>query len=277
MNGGPVALVLGAGGVKGWAHVGVVKVLDRAGVPIDLILGASAGALMGPLYAVRRDVEEMEAVARSASPLDLLEWFLHGLRISPEAGRFGRRLWQTYGRFPLEEMAVPFAAVALDVATGERVVIRSGSAAAAVEVSIRPPVILPVLQTDGRHLVDGGLHNTVPVDLAYALGAAKVIAVNVGEFFLLPPPLRPLSAMTARACRKAARAPHDLRGQFAFMADLLSKGHPQRPAPDVLIRPDLRGFRSALPLRMNEAIRRGEAAARAALPAISRALEGVAV
>lgn len=267
-----MAVVLGAGGTRGWAHVGVLKVLHRAGLRPELIVGASAGALIGALYAARADPEEMERVALSCTPADFIEWFLRGLRISPRGGRMGRRLWEAYGRLEMSEMAVPFVATALDVETGERLALREGSAARAVEASIRPPVLLPPIALGGRLLVDGGLHDTLPVEVARSLGARTAIAVNVGEFFLLPPRLRPLSGWAARGLSRLSRRPGDLAVQAAFMARLLSQGRPRRPRPDVEIWPDLRGLSSMWPWHIGEAVRRGEAAARRALPAIARAL-----
>ncbi len=85
-SGRGLALVLGAGGTKGWAHIGVLKVLHEAGVPVNHIVGASAGALIGPLYAARRDAAEAERIAMSFTPADFLEWHLNGLRLSPQGG-----------------------------------------------------------------------------------------------------------------------------------------------------------------------------------------------
>lgn len=264
--------MLGGGGIRGWAHAGVLRVLHQAGVPIDLIVGASAGALMGPLYAARRDAEEMARVALSFTLADFVEWFLKGLRISPEGGRIARRLWESYGRLDIRELAVAFAATALDVEGGERRVLTEGSTARAVEASIRPPVLLRPVLIEGRYLVDGGMHDTVPVDVAYALGARAVIAVNVGEFVLLPPPLRPLAARWAAFCRHRAKRGGDLWAQVGFMAHLLSQGPPCRPEPQVIIRPALRGISALLPWQAAEAFHRGEAAARRALPLLRQVL-----
>lgn len=267
-----MALVLGTGGTKGWAHVGVLKVLHEAGVPVDLIVGASAGALIGPLYAARRDAAEAERIAMSFTPTDFLEWFLNGLRLSPRGGRMGRRLWQAYGRLDFAELAVPFAAVALDLASARPVVLRSGNVGRAVEASMRPPLISRPVLHDGRALVDGGLHNTVPVGVARELGAAMVVSVNVGEFVVLPQPLRPLSARVSAACRARSAGAGDARGQFGLLAGLLARGRPARAGADIEIRPDMRGVSPMWPWHIRRAARRGEGAARRALPAIRRLL-----
>ena len=269
---GPVALVLGAGGTKGWAHVGVLRSLHEAGVPIDLIVGASAGALIGPLYAVRRDAAAMERIALSFTTRSFTDWFLRGLRIGPDSGRMARRLWQAYGRYDFQEMAIPFASVAHDLATGRRLVLREGLVAPAVEASIRPPILGPPTRADGRWLVDGGLQSAVPTDVALDLGAAVVIAVNVGELFRLPRPIRPLSAKWGRSLRRRAARPDGLECQIGLIAEMVSRPRVREPRPQVEIRPDMRGITALSPWAIELAAERGEAAARRALPAIERAL-----
>src|SRR3989304_5275374 len=200
-----LALVLGAGGIKGWAHVGALKVLDAAGLPVDLIVGASAGGLLGPPYAAPPDAAATERIAMSFSPIDFAEWFLKDLRISARAGRIGRTLWEAYGRLDFGELDLPFAALALDLASGGPAVITSGHVGRAVEASIRVPLIIRPVRHEGRHLIDGGLHSTVPVSVARELGAELVVAVNVGELFALPRRLRSLSARASAALQ--ARPP----------------------------------------------------------------------
>jgi NTE family protein len=206
------------------------------------------------------------------TPSDFLEWFLRDLRLSPHGGRMGRRLWQVCGRLDFRQLAVPFAAMALDVGSGQPVVLRTGNVGRAVEASIRPPIIGRPVMLGGRALVDGGLHNTVPVSVARDLGAEVVISANAGEFLVLPEAARPLSARVAAAYRAKSGRPADVRSQFGFLADLLSRGRPQRARADIEIRPNLQGISSMWPWHIGTAARRGEAAARRALPAIRRLL-----
>jgi NTE family protein len=208
----------------------------------------------------------MSRFAESVRPADFLQWFLRGLRIAPDAGRLGRCFWEIYGQRTFTEMAVPFAAAALDLANGQRLILRQGRVGPAVEASIRPPLLLPPSNVDGRYLVDGGLQNAVPVDAAYDLGADVVIAVNIGVFFSLPRPLRPLSAMASRAYRRRGPRPNSLYGQMAFLGELLAQGRQWGPRPDFTIKPNLAGISAFDPFQLQEALRRGEAAARAALP-----------
>lgn len=267
-----LALALGAGGIRGWAHVGVLNVLYEAAVPVDLIVGASAGALVGALYAARRDPADAQRVALSFSLADFVDWFVRDLRISPRGGRMGRALWDAYGRLDFSEMAVPFAAVALDLADGRQAVLNRRSVGRAVEASIRPPVLGAPIEIDGRFLVDGGLQNPVPVAAARGLGAGPVVSVHVGHFIVLPEQLRPLSARVGRFCRAHARSPDGVLGQCAFLGDLLSRRREEHAPADLEVRPDMRGVSSVWPSDIREAVRRGEAAARAALPAVQRLL-----
>lgn len=268
-----VVLVLGAGGIRGWAHVGALEVLHRAGVPVRGLVGASAGSLIAPLYAARRDPDEMLRVALSATPLSLTLWFLDGLRIRREARGFGRLLWGAYGRLNFQELAVPFAAAVLDVATGERLLLREGNVGRAVEASIRPPVLMPPLKLQGRYLTDGGLQDTLPLALARALYPdAPLVGVAVGEFLVLPSGLRPRAAQVALRLRRRNASPSSVLGQVAFMAHLLAQGRPVRDGQHLLVRPRLRGIMSALPFRMREAIEEGRRVARRALPELKRLL-----
>ena len=267
-----MALVLGAGGTRGWAHVGALKVLHAAGVPVNIIVGASAGALIGALYAARRDAVWVERVAMAFTPADFLEWSLRDLRLSGRTGGMGRRLWQACGRLDFRELAVPFAAVALDVGSGKPVVLRTGNVGQAVEASIRPPLIGRPVMRKGRALVDGGLHNTVPVSVARKLGAELVISVNVGEFLIVPKAARPLSARAAAAYRAQSVRPADVWGQLGLLAGLMSKDRRRRAEADIEIRPNLQRISPMWPWHIGVAASRGEAAARRALPAIRRLL-----
>lgn len=267
-----MALVLGAGGIKGWAHVGVLKVLHEAAVPIDLIVGASAGALIGPLYAAARDPAAMERLAFSFTTIEFTEWFLRGLRIAPDAGPMSQRLWEAYGRHAFEELTIPFAAVAHDLGTGARLVLRQGSVARAVQASLRPPFFGRPTRLDSHWLLDGGLQSSVPTDVARQLGATAVISVHLGGPIRLPRPLRPLSAQVGRACRGLAPRPESFGGQLALVADMMSRHRLRESAPQVEIRPQMTGISAFSPWQIRQASRRGEAATRRALPAIERAL-----
>jgi len=272
----PVGLVLGAGGIRGWAHAGVLRVLHEAGVGVDLIVGASAGALIGALYAARRAGEEAARLAASFTPAEFAQWFVDDLRISPKGGAMSRRLWEAYGGLDFEEMAVPFVAMALDLASGERIALGSGRVGRAVEASIRPPLLSRPLRRNGERLIDGGLQNALPVEAALAVGVDRLIAVHVGEAYRLPDRFRPLSAALAERIGRWAARPDGVPGQVSFLAALLAGGPAERPRPDLEIRPDLRGINAIWPWHTREAMRRGELAGRDALPQVHRLLKKAA-
>jgi NTE family protein len=174
-----VGLALGGGAARGWAHVGVIRALEQAGIHPDLVCGTSVGSLVGAAYA--------------AGELDRFEQWLLGMRIKDVVGFMdvsltgglirGERVMEFFRRNfvdrPIEQLAMPFAAVATALHTGAEVWLREGSAVEAVRASIAVPGLLTPVLRDGVALVDGGLVNPVPVSLARAMGADKVIAVDL--------------------------------------------------------------------------------------------------
>lgn len=179
-----VGLVLGSGSSRGWAHIGVIRALEKAGVRPDIVCGTSIGALVGAAYA--------------AGELDRLESWVLGLRFSDIVGFFdvglgggflkGDRLMEFFRREcadrPIDELQVPFAAVATALHTGQEIWLRRGLMFDAVRASISLPGVFAPARWEGSLLVDGGLVNPVPVSLARAMGADIVIAVDLGSDML---------------------------------------------------------------------------------------------
>jgi NTE family protein len=186
-----VGLALSGGAARGVAHVGVLKVLLEAGVPVDLIAGTSAGALVGGAFAAGMSVVELEALGRE------MRWRNFGRMTLSRLGVQSNARMEEYirERFPLtrfEELLIPFAAVATDLHTGQAVVMRGeGDVAFAIRASCAVPGwYVPVTDAEGRQLVDGGLVANLPVGVARSLGPDIVIAVDVnfeGAKFLGPP------------------------------------------------------------------------------------------
>jgi NTE family protein len=178
-----VGLALGGGAARGLAHIGVLEILHRAGVPVDIVTGTSAGAIFGAVYACGMKPDHIRRMAQGE--LDLFRFgklFDITLR---EAGLIrGRKVIKALekvlgGDIDFTDLTTPFACVASDLNTGEEVIMRHGSVLSAVRASISIPGIFTPVRRDGRVLVDGGLRNPVPVDVARAMGADFVIAVNV--------------------------------------------------------------------------------------------------
>jgi NTE family protein len=180
-----VALVLGSGGVRGMAHVGVMEVLIEAGLPIDLIVGCSAGSFVGALYADNPHIEEIKQAVwrmKSDSVFDIDIW---NCRYGLSQGKTMNRIFDDYLEAEtFEELKVPLVVVASDLNSGELVPIGCGELVKAVQASCSIPFFFVPCEYGGRVLVDGGVVNPVPVKVARDLGAEIVIAVDLAE--LLP-------------------------------------------------------------------------------------------
>ena len=178
-----VGLALGSGGARGFAHVGVIRALEEGGIPIDLVAGSSVGSLIGALYADRPDALALESAAGEIERddlFDLLDWSPWGLQWGLNTGRTLERFVRAHVRVPaLEQLVIPFVAVAADVETGEAVVLDRGPVAAAVHASCAIPGFFRPVRIEGRLLVDGGVVDPVPVSTLRARGADVVIAVDV--------------------------------------------------------------------------------------------------
>jgi NTE family protein len=173
-----IGLALGGGAVRGAAHVGVLDVLDRAGLSPAVIAGTSAGALVGALYAAGRSPSEISTLAHSLRWARLIRPG-RTLRALFETSRLATFLDGALGGRDFDALDRPFAAVACELTTGRRIVLRDGPVSTAVLASAAIPGIFPPVEHDGRLLVDGSLVDIVPAALARELGADIVIAVDV--------------------------------------------------------------------------------------------------
>ena len=177
----PLGIALGAGSAKGFAHIGALAELEALGARPDLICGTSSGALVAALYAAGK-LDEFEAWARQLDVPAILR--LLDLNFSLSGGmataqRLIEHFRKDIGDIAIEDLATPFAAIATDLYTGREVWLTRGSLWDAVRASVAVPGLLTPQQIDGRWLVDGGLVNPVPISLCRALGAEKVIAINL--------------------------------------------------------------------------------------------------
>lgn len=174
-----VGIALGAGAARGLANLGVLQVLQQERIPIDVIAGTSAGAVVGSLYAAGSDLDLLcrMAVEMDWNDLARLTITRRGLVSSERIHALLRMLTKDQN---FEDLALPTAVVATDLLTGEEVVLASGSIADGVRASLSIPGIFVPVELDGRLLVDGALVNRVPSDVCRKLGAQFVIAVDVG-------------------------------------------------------------------------------------------------
>jgi len=179
-----VALVLGGGAARGFAHVGVLRVLEQEKIPIDLIVGTSVGSLIGALYAEERNSFELEWTAFQLEKDDLFDYGVMNVvtGMSFAAGeRLEKWLNEKIKVKNIEQMKVPYAAVATDLNWGTEVVIDRGPVAKAVRASSAIPGVFPPVQHLGKILVDGGVVNNIPITVARAKGADLVVAVDISE------------------------------------------------------------------------------------------------
>ncbi len=259
-----VCLVLSGGGARGAAHVGVIQVLEELRVPVDCVAGTSMGALVGAAYASGMSVAEMGAILGEISTgllfkerpprqeqairrkleddLDLFGFEL-GIRgtdvMLPKGVISGvqldtvlRRLSVVKGYRKFDRLPIPYRAVATDLVTGKTVVFGEGELASVMRASMSVPGVIAPAEVDGKMLVDGGLTNNLPVDVARQMGADVVIAVNLGT------PLAPRSELTS------------LLGITGQVINILTEQNVRaslaslKPT-DVLIEPELEGFSAA--------------------------------
>ena len=172
-----IALVLGGGGARGFAHVGVIRALEQEKIPIDLIVGTSIGSLIGALYAHEMNSFDLEWAAYSLDHDDLLgdaPPFKKGDRLEA----FVKKAIPVVN---IEDLKIPFAAVASDYKRSTRVVLERGSLARAIRASCSFYVPFVPVAHQGRLLVDGGIVDNLPVSVAYDKGADIVIAVNIDQ------------------------------------------------------------------------------------------------
>ena len=282
----PVGLVLSGGGARGYAHLGVLKVLEENRIPVDCIAATSMGAVVGGLYASGMTAQDMEnrlaqvnladvafdVTARPDLPQSQREderlyvnslsfgYGAHGFRL-PTGLVQGNRLqallqdWTSAvpGNVSFNALPIPFRAIATDLQTGQKVVLDHGSLSQAIRASMALPSLFAPADVDGRTLVDGGIVSNLPIETAHDMGADVVIAVDIGS------PLRPLDALAS---------PTDVMQQMIgiLIHQNVARQREQLGADDVLIEPALGSLSFTDFANARQAIAAGEAAAIAALP-----------
>ena len=176
-----IALVLGSGGARGLAHIGVLKCLEEHHIPIHSIAGTSIGALVGGLYASGIDAEAMEEVVNSIDKFAMAKIFMPKLSTAGivDTVRVKKFIQKFVGEKRIEKLPVEFRAVSTDLITGEEVVFDKGLVVDAILASIAIPALFHPFYYQGRYLVDGGLCNPLPVSVAHRMQTQYSIAVNV--------------------------------------------------------------------------------------------------
>ena len=175
-----IGLALGSGAGRGWAHIGILKALTKAGIEPDIVCGTSVGALVGGVY-LGGHLPILEQWARGLTKMRILRLldFRMGGGGFVSGDRLGGLLTRNLGKTRIEDMPKPFAAVATDLTTGHEVWFRNGPAVNAIRASYALPGVFSPVKIDGQWLVDGALVNPLPVSVCRALGAELVIAANL--------------------------------------------------------------------------------------------------
>jgi len=250
-----VALVLGGGAVRGFAHVGVIKVLEAQGITPDIVVGTSAGSVVGVLYAAGYSGFDLQKIALKLDEDTVGDWaipnkgFIKGEALQDFINKAVRSQ-------PLDKLRKPFAAVATDLHSGDPVVFRRGNAGQAVRASSSVPGVFQPVSINGKDYVDGGLVSPIPVKAARDMGADVVIAVDISA----KPRYARIEGVT-----------DILLQTFAIMGQTL--GRNELADADVVIRPETGGFGAGDFTRKHEAIMEGEKAAQAALPSIRQKIQ----
>jgi len=184
-----IGLVLGGGAARGLAHIGILKVIENLGISVDIIVGTSMGAIIGGAYASGISLQEIEKTFCDVNWLQILKMIkpsrlqLQGLLDGENIKEFMK---EKFGDHSIENLKIKFACVATDFRTGEEIVLDKGSLVDALRASMSIPLVFSPVNVQGYYLVDGGVVNLVPVDVARKLGADIVIAVvvtrNIDQF-----------------------------------------------------------------------------------------------
>ena len=281
-----VGVVLSGGSAKGLSHIGVLRELEQAGVPVDVITGTSMGALIGSLYAIGYSAGGLEHIAttldwpyyfqdapqrelvgmdrRIMGPRTLISFPISDGRISLPSGvvagqrvsdLLARLTWPVQTERDFRRFPIPFAAVATDLATRDAVVMDSGSLAEDLRASMSLPGLFTPVEVNGRLLTDGGIVRNLPAQEARAMGADVLICSDVSSTLAAAADLQSLVDVLLQTIT------------FQIYASTME----QRKLCDVYIRPDVEGMEGLTFDRAAEWMERGAAATRAVLPALREA------
>jgi predicted acylesterase/phospholipase RssA len=280
-RGAGVGLVLGAGGIRGCAHAGAIAVLQESHVPIDLVVGASVGAIFGLGLAAGVPAERIARVARDATPLDMFRFYAGRLR-TDRKNPVARLLHEAGDGRRFEDLEIPFAVLGTDMQTGKPHVINQGSVLPAVQASIALPFVARPVAIDGNFYLDGGLRESAPVGVARRLGAERVIAICLGYDYPAPAFLR-RRPWTRELLERAGRQRRAIHGRFhdqiRFGCRLYASAYDPAISAheaDVAIWPEFDGLSPNSMFGARFCYDQGEAATRQALPRIAALLADTA-
>lgn len=252
-----VGLALGGGAARGFAHVGVLQVLEEAGIKPSLVVGTSAGSLVAALHASGRNGAQLQQVALEMDEAAFADWTLPLFNRGMLRGEALARYVNAHvGNKLIENMPVPLGIVATDLASGQGVLFQRGDTGTAVRASSAVPAVFLPVKIGASEYVDGGLVSPVPVRYARQMGAELVIAVDISS---------------APEGNPSSDALQVLLQTFAIMGKSINTWELREA--DIVVRPALVGVRSADFAARKRAIDAGRAAMQAALPQLRAAIE----
>ncbi len=248
-----IAVVLGAGASKGFAHIGVLKVLEAQRVPIHMVVGTSAGSIVGSLYASGKNAFELQEIAMKMERDKVIDYdwkvWKGGLIKGEKLENF---INAHVSHTPIEKLKIPYYAVATNAGTGEEMVFGRGNTGIAVHASCSVPGVFQPVKIGNNTYVDGGLVSAVAVDVALRFGADVVIAVDI----------------SGGLDQKTPNGVMDTMGKtvdIMYMRNI----NAQLKNADVVIRPNVKEIGSTEMEKVNLAIFEGEKAAMAVMPSIN--------
>jgi len=252
-----IGLALGGGAARGFAHVGVIQVLEEAGIRPDYVTGTSAGSLVAALYASGKTGAQLQQVADSMEEAAFADWMLPIFNRGMLRGEaLARYVNQQVGNRLIENMALPLGIVATDLNSGQGVLFQRGDTGTAVRASSAVPSVFQPVSISGRDYVDGGLVSPVPVRYARQMGAELVIAVDISS---------------APEGNPASDSLQILLQTFAIMGKSINTW--ELKEADLVVRPALGGVRSADFASRRKTVEAGRAAMLQALPQLRTAIE----
>jgi len=251
-----IGLALGGGAARGFAHIGVLQVLEEEGIKPDFIAGTSAGSLVAAFYASGKTGGQLTWLADAMDESQLTDWTL------PFAGRgvlrgeaLGKYINSQLNGLKIEDMKIPLGIVATDLQTGDGILFRRGDVATAVRASSAVPSVFEPVRIGNRDYVDGGLVSPVPVLYVKQMGAQFIIAVDISS--------RPEDAKTSDIFKVLLQT-------FSIMGKSISLL--EFPHANVVVRPELQSVGSAEFSARKKSIEAGRAAMKQALPQVKAAL-----
>ncbi len=256
-----LGLALGGGAARGFAHVGVIQVLEEAGIQPDLVVGTSAGSLVAAMYASGKNSTQLRRVAETMEEAEITDWMMPILNRGALRGEALARYVNTQvGNRLIEQMKMPLGIVATDLHSGEPVLFRRGNTGSAVRASSAVPAVFQPVKIGSREYVDGGLVSPVPVRQARDMGANVVIAVDIS---------------TDPEGSPASDTFQILMQTFNIMGKSLNTV--LLKDADVVVKPALMGVKSADFAARRKSIEAGREAMRKALPRLKEVLSGYAM